>query len=161
MLSKMIDKANSVVNGNYIVDIVDRNSSYFVSVRHYDIDNDPCAGQNEVLHQLYRVLGACYLNKIGNILHSGGSASVLCKIEESQYYHIGNYEVRMVKSLADKWNTGGIHSSDESEIDVFIPIPVNHYKIVRYCDLFDDIKDFMSDFEAIPNQKDTKSGVIS
>jgi hypothetical protein len=148
MLEVMNETANKAINGNFVAEISKVGEEFLVSVKHYNIDEDPCAGQSQVVSELYKVLGACNLDKVGSVSHSGGCASVRAKKEKQLSCQIANYSVEMTKSQMIRWNSGSITPSDENEILVNIPTSGNNYKVVKLCDLDEATKDFMNDFGA-------------
>lgn len=149
MIEAMNEKANKVIHGDFVAEVVKVGEDFLVSVKHFNTDQDPCAGQNKVVTELYKVLEACDLDKVGTFLHSGGFASVKAKSQPKVFFGIANYDVEMTLSQSKRFNKGDLNLWDEQEILVSIPIPVNHYKVVKFCDLDEETKSFMEDFEAI------------
>lgn len=86
MLERMNETANKAINGNFVAEISKVGEEFLVSVKHHNTDEDPCAGQNQVVSEIYKVLGACNLDKVGSVSHSGGCASVRAKAEPKKYF---------------------------------------------------------------------------
>jgi len=147
MLERMNETANKAINGNFVAEISKVGEEFLISVKHHNTDEDPCAGQNQVVSEIYKVLGACDLDKVGSVSHSGGCATVRAKNGKQLSCQIANYSVEMTRSQMNRWNSGSITPSDENEILVNIPTSGNNYKVVKLCDLDEETKDFINDFE--------------
>lgn len=153
-------KANKAIHGNFVAEIVKMGEEFLVSVKHHNSDEDPCAGQSQVVSELYKALGACDLDKAGSVSHSGGCASVKAKKQQKQIFNIDWYETEMTANQAKRWNDGDLNADDEKEMLVYIPIPGNHYKLVKFCDLDEEIRDFLEGREAVLNPYFSKMEAI-
>jgi uncharacterized protein YceK len=152
MLENMNEIANRSVNGNFFAEITEIENGFHVSVKHFKSEEDPCAGQSQVVSELYKVLGALELEtengKRGDVAHSGGCASVFARKEKADDYLLGGFSVRMTKSQASRWNSADLTAEDMENITVFIPVKNNHYKSVRLSEMPGKDLEFMEGFVA-------------
>lgn len=155
MLENMNEIANRSVNGNFFAEITEIENGFHVSVKHFKSEEDPCAGQSQVVSELYKVLGALELEtengKRGDVAHSGGCASVFARKEKRERYMIGSYSVLMTASQASRWNSADITEEDKDNITFFIPIRNNHYKEIRLANMLDADVELLEAFVAEPD----------
>lgn len=152
MLETMNEIANRSINGNFVAEIIEVEKGFHVSVKHFKSEEDPCAGQSQVVSELYKVLGALELEtengKRSDVSHSGGCASVVARKEKADDYLLGGFSVSMTKSQANRWNSADLTAEDMETITVFVPVQNNHYKTVRLSEMPGKDLEFMEGFVA-------------
>ena len=79
MKNNLNEIAQASIHGDFLADVHQDGENFIVSVKHYKHHKDHCRGQNEVVGELYKAIGALGFNKLENITHGGGFACVKCK----------------------------------------------------------------------------------
>ena len=125
MLKVIREKANKAVHGNFVAEVFQSGQEYLVTVKHFNIDEDPCAGQSQVVSELYKALGACDLDGVGFVSHSGGYASIRAKEGKSaaikMILEVMNDGSRIDRFLK-KSGSGVFYVSDDSEGGIKLPV---------------------------------------
>ena len=79
MENNLNEIAQGAIHGDFLADVSKVGENFVVSIKHYKHDEDHCRGQNQVVGELHKAIGALNLNKLENITHGGGFACVKCK----------------------------------------------------------------------------------